>query len=290
MRVCLLYSERAGDGISSARLRGLLAESGHELMHLVDKDDDLEQVLDDSIELVVAAGGDGTVRRAASALAGRDVPLAVLPLGTANNIAKSLGIKGNARDMIARWSRARSSPLDLGVLHGTWGESRFIEGVGAGLVPGGIAAMLAQTDDDDEGTDSRLDRALRSYLDILSRLKPRRWTLSVDGARVDGAFLLVEALNMRSVGPNLVVSADVDPADGLLSVVTAGEEHRAALTDYLQSRLAGRETRLRLPTRRAKQIEIGGLHEIHVDDEVRHWPSMGTVSIGIEVAAIRVLV
>ncbi len=290
MRICLLYSGMAGDGVSSADLRALIEGCGHELMHIVEKDDDLEQALDESIELVVAAGGDGTVSRVAAAAAARGLPFTVLPLGTANNIALSLGIEGSLRDLVARWRLARSVTLDLGVLHGSWGESRFIEGVGAGWIPSGIAVMDAEPVPDNESADARLERALRRYLDVLARLKPRRWTLTIDGKALEGEFLLVEALNMRAVGPNLRLSRNVNPSDGRLSLVTAEEEHRPALAAYLQDRLEGRDGALDLPTRRAKQIDIDGLHEIHVDDDVRHWPSMGTVSISIEPGAVRVLV
>ena len=54
----------------------------------------LEKVLEDPGELVVVAAGDGGVRRVALALAGREIPMAILPTGTANNIAKSLGVSG----------------------------------------------------------------------------------------------------------------------------------------------------------------------------------------------------
>jgi len=290
MRISLLYNTDAGDGVSSAGLRDVIEGLGHEVIHVVEKDDDLEQALDHAVELVVAAGGDGTVSRVASALAGRETPFAVLPMGTANNIAKSLGIGGDLRDMIARWQRARTMALDLGVLHGSWGESRFIEGVGAGLVPSGIVAMESTPVSEGERADSKLDRAVRGYLEVLSRLKPRRWALTIDGKAIEGEFLLIEALNIRSVGPNLELARNVSPSDGYLSLVIAAEEHRKALAGYLEDRLAGRDGRLRLPTWRARHIDIDGLDEMHVDDEVRHWPSMGPVSIDIEPAAVRVLV
>src|SRR6185369_915874 len=89
-------------------------------------------------ELIVIAGGDGTVQRVATELAWRELPLAILPLGTANNIATSLGIEGPTEALVAGWATARRSPLDLGVATGPWGTRRFIESVGGGLVSNGI--------------------------------------------------------------------------------------------------------------------------------------------------------
>jgi diacylglycerol kinase family enzyme len=53
---------------------------------------ELEQARQDGYDLVVAAGGDGTVSLVASNLVGSDIPLGILPVGTANVLALELGI------------------------------------------------------------------------------------------------------------------------------------------------------------------------------------------------------
>ena len=89
MRVSLMYNEDAGDGLSNDDLVDEIRRSGHDVVHLVDNPTAFARTLDDSIDLAVTAGGDGTVRSAAVSLAGRPIPLAILPFGTANNIAFS---------------------------------------------------------------------------------------------------------------------------------------------------------------------------------------------------------
>jgi diacylglycerol kinase family enzyme len=289
MKISLLFNESAGDGVSSDWLCDTMRKAGHGPIRLVEKDE-FDQVLRDSPELVVAAGGDGTVRRAAEALAGRGIPLAILPLGTANNIARSVGIDGSLAKLIDRWHDARRRPLDLGVVRGAWGEHRFVEGVGGGLIPAGIAAMQAEPEDDDEDADARVARALRRYRDVLSRLRPRRWTVTVDGSTQEDEFLILEVLNIRSVGPNLVLFPDADTSDGYLSVVSAQEEHRKELTDYLQCLIHGRACRVSLPRTLARHIKVEGWEQIHVDDRLFNSPDVGTVSIDIEAAALDVLV
>ena len=57
--------------------------------------------LDDPGDLAVVAGGDGTVAKVAIGVADTDTPTAaVLPLGTANNIGKALGVFGDIRDLV----------------------------------------------------------------------------------------------------------------------------------------------------------------------------------------------
>jgi diacylglycerol kinase (ATP) len=292
VKISLIYHEDAGDGVFVEHLRHLLERAGHHLVQVVERDADLESALAGPTELIVAAGGDGTVWRAARALAGRGRPLAILPLGTANNIARSLGIGGSLAELVDSWKDAPRHPLDLGVACGEWGETRFVEAIGSGLITAGIAAMEREpAPHADEDADAKLARAVRTYRDVLSRLAPRRWRFTADGEEVDGEFVLLEVLNINSVGPNLVLSPDGDPSDGHLDVVTAGEAERAEIDDYLGQRIAGRDARLSLPTRRARRVEICGWEDMHLDDQVssRSRAGASSIRIGIEPAAVQLL-
>jgi diacylglycerol kinase (ATP) len=127
MRVALLYNRDAGEGVSLSQVRETLERHGHTIVRVVENDADSGRLLDEPVDLVVAAGGDGTVSTAARFLVGRGMPLAILPLGTANNIACSLGINGSIQQASFNWSLARRQPLDVGVASGPWGVSRFLE-------------------------------------------------------------------------------------------------------------------------------------------------------------------
>jgi diacylglycerol kinase family enzyme len=201
-----------------------------------------------------------------------------------------LGLHESIPELIARWKDGRYVPFDIGTVQGGWGETRFVEGVGGGLISAGIAAMIAAPPrDKGHRTEDKLIRAVRKYRDVLTRLLPRRLSLTVDDELVQGEFIVAEVLNIAPVGPNIVLSPEADSSDGVLTVVTAEEQHRAAIDDYLRLRLEGQEPRLSLPTRRASHVEIHGWHEIHVDDEVRSGASVETVSLRIEAAATLVL-
>ena len=105
---------------------------------------DLSRLRRDAIDALVVAGGDGTVSQAAGALVGGHVPMAILPLGTANNIAVSLGLDRPLPELIAGWPAARRRALDVGMARGDWGERLFLEAVGTGLIPWGMAAVDAE--------------------------------------------------------------------------------------------------------------------------------------------------
>ena len=290
MKIALLHSAEAGDSVSPEILRQAVEGAGHRLVGLFEPHIDIEAVRACSPELVVAAGGDGIVWRAATVVHGRDIPLAIVPLGTANNVATSLGVAGGLDDLAAGWHSAERRPIDLGLLRGARGESRFLEGVGGGLVARAINALSRRGGQEPIDPDARITGALRRYREILAEMTPAPVSLSLDGQPIDGEFLLVEALNIRAVGPNLVLAPAADPSDGQLEVVMALEEHRGEIDRYLRRRGEGRDGPLELPTRRARTVEVDGWGEMHIDDEARLGSSMGTVSLTVEPGALCVLV
>jgi hypothetical protein len=106
VRVVLIHDPSAGDEDHPAPdLVRRIEDGGHEVVADVAGRKALRDALGAPCDLVVAAGGDGTVNAAAQVLAGTGVPLTVIPLGTANNIAATLGCAGDAAELIAGWER-----------------------------------------------------------------------------------------------------------------------------------------------------------------------------------------
>jgi diacylglycerol kinase family enzyme len=254
-----------------------------------DREAAIGELIDERTELLVVAGGDGTVAAAARLLAGRPIPVAILPVGTANNIAKTLQGEPSNEQLAASWETAARRRFDLGWARGPWGERRFLEGVGIGLVPATIASIYNTPLEADDAA-SKLACATRRYFQVLEDLPPRRCTLELDGREMTGDFILAEVLNTRSVGPNLVIAPDADPSDGRFCVVSAEEEHRDMLAGHLQDLLQGREGRLSLPTVSAREVAIRGLVDAHVDDEIVRASLLEPITIGLEPHAVEFLV
>jgi diacylglycerol kinase (ATP) len=290
MKIALIHNASSGRRVSPDSLRELITREGHELVRVIEHSADASRLADPPAELVVAAGGDGTVAEAMRVIAGRGVPMAVLPLGTANNIAFTLGLGGPLEAQVRGWHDAPAHPFDLGVLQDASGPRPFIEGVGGGLVEACLTSFHRRPLRRGEPAPWQLVRALRRYQQALARLRPRPWSLRVDGNPLSGEFLLVEVLNIRAVGPNLELAPSASPKDGALTVVTAREADRAALADYIAGRLAGSDGRLRLATASAYCVDIDDPQALHVDDELASFPPGAAVSIRIQAGAVHVLV
>jgi len=288
MKIAMLFNQRAGRGTSLGALRQMLARAGHEVVRVIEHRDQAAHLADPPAELVVAAGGDGTFAAAARALAGSSIPLALLPIGTANNMAFTLGVDGPEEEIAAGWHTARRQPLDLGTVRGDWGTRRFVEGMGGGLVEACMRTIQKRPVGSDEPPPRQVARALRRYLNTLARLQPRAWKFAVNGAWRSGEFLLVEVLNAAAVGPNLELDPRASTSDGQLTVVTAAEAHRDMLATYLADRLAGRDSLLQLPSEPATQVELVTPHPLHIDDALVD-ASMMPLSIEVEPAAVTVL-
>ncbi len=239
---------------------------------------------------MVAAGGDGTVATVARELAGRGEPMAILPLGTANNVARGFGWTGTFDEIIGSWQLDRACDADLGIARGPFGTRRFLESIGGGLVTRVIADMDAHPTAGDMPPDTQLALAIERYARVMASLVPRPWTLRIDGTKVEGDFLLVEVLNARSVGPNFEVAGDSDPCDGLFTVALARDAHRDALRDYWAARRRGDvPPPPALERILARHVDIIATAEIHVDDEVFTRDDAGHVSVAVDPGAVRIL-
>ena len=297
MQIALIYNPASGRRVSLESLRELIEGEGHELVRVIEHASDCAPLAEPPAELVVAAGGDGTVAEAMRAINGRGVPLAVLPLGTANNIAFTLGVDGPLERLVRSWHDAPACPFDIGVLQGVPIQQfapsvvdGFVEGMGGGLVEACLASFRRRPLRRGETPSWQLVRALRRYAQTLVRLRPRRWSWTIEGSARTGDLLLLEVMNTRVVGPNLEFAPKASPSDGLLTVVTAREADRPALAAYIADRLAGRDARLELPSEPARCVDILDPGTLHVDDTLVHVPPGATASIRVQAAAVTVLV
>lgn len=278
MRVTLIHNTGAGDGDGhdARALQALIRDAGHEVQYQSLGDDTWSAVLDSPADVVAVAGGDGTVGRVAKKMIGRRTPLAPLPLGTANNISKTLGLTELTLEEIVRgWSHARRVTFDAGVARGPWGARYFVEGVGVGLFARTISAadesktLAALTD-----RKARIAYALEMLRERLARASPHALKLTIDGNDASGEYVLFEAMNMEFVGPNLYLAPDIQPADGLLDLVLVSVDERDKLRKTLAQWSDGERAHPDLPRQRARVIELEwDGSAVHFDDEA--WPPEG---------------
>src|SRR5437868_10649078 len=103
-RAILIHNEKAGDKRHEREaLVDLLERAGYSVSYFTAKQCDLGEALGHPAEVIVSASGDGTVASVVLDAISDRQPSAVLPIGTANNIATSLGIGGKIEDSTDGW-------------------------------------------------------------------------------------------------------------------------------------------------------------------------------------------
>ena len=174
--------------------------------------------------LVAVAGGDGTIREAATALAGTGIPLAIVPAGTGNVFASALGIPRHAASA-TRWiETGRLDRLDVGTA--SWGrvdpsapgddvgQMGFVVACGVGF----DARVMAAATPEMKRRLGFLAYAVGAMREA-SRLRPVAFRIEADDEVHEVHGLVVLIANCGQLIPGLVGPRHpIDPADGLLDV------------------------------------------------------------------------
>ena len=121
----LIFNPNAGgDSLHAEDLLDALRDAGFDPAYTpTESEEELKPLLDKTEGLVVAAGGDGTLRAVALHLIEkRGVELALIPLGTANNIANTLNLSGEPTDLICTLEGCGRASLRRGPGRGPLGH------------------------------------------------------------------------------------------------------------------------------------------------------------------------
>jgi diacylglycerol kinase (ATP) len=268
-----------------------LQRAGHEVDWTSLKHHRLTDPAVRAFDLVVAAGGDGSVGRTARQLVGSAVPIAVLPLGTANNLASILDAgKHDLVDRIDEWSIV---PFDAGTIEFEGKRNWFFEGFGIGAFAE-VAAKLTEQDKagvEHESREAELARDLSALHEQLRTQPPTEAEVHLDGRVIYSSFLMLEVLNIGMLGPKVELAAGVDPSDGFLDVVLVEESERRRVTKYLEELKNPERPAPPFTAIRAREIRIklasGAI--AHLNGETMDLPSSSDIRLGVQAHAVRFL-
>lgn len=191
-----------------------------------------KEALEDDRDLVIAVGGDGTVRAVAESLAGSDAALGIVPQGTGNLLARNLEVP--LTNMTAALERIRDGEpqrIDLGWVSYDGAEHAFAVMVGFGI----DAQMLVETDDDLKSKAGWL-----AYVEAMGRAlagtEMTDITLAIDGEKAvaaRGHTMLIGNCGMIQGGIRLLPDALID--DGKLDVLMISADGALQWLDTLRS-------------------------------------------------------
>jgi diacylglycerol kinase (ATP) len=161
------------------------------------------------VDVVAAAGGDGTVNEVVNGLDGYDVPLGIIPLGTANDFARQVGIPPDADHAMDVILQRKPRRLDTASLNGR----RFLN-----VSVGGVGAeATAETPPEAKESLGPVAYAI-SGMRKLADFRAGRATFTGDNFSYDGEFLMFAVGLTRSTGGGTMVTPMASTTDGLLDL------------------------------------------------------------------------
>jgi len=213
-------------------------------------------------DMLILGGGDGTISSLVDHIVGSDIPLGLLPLGTANSFARTLGIPFDLDEAINIIAAGHRRRIDLGMID----DDYFANSAAIGMSP-----LIAKTIPHQlKRFGGRAGYALWAAVQS-ARFEPFRVTVTVDG----GARAILSALEVRIAngsyhgGTRVVEQAKVDSGEIVVQVVE-GETHGRLALNWLAT-LAGSDLRHQLTREfrgRAIRIETNPPLPISIDGEV----------------------
>lgn len=216
-------------------------------------------------DAVAVNGGDGTVMEVASGLMNTNVPLAILPGGTANVMSVELAVPSDiaqACALLCDQDMGMIRPVDMGQV----GDHTFMLRVGMGLE----ATMV-------EGADRDLKSRVGTLAYILSALQAlnnpplARYLLTLDDKEIEVEGITCMVANSGSMGtPGLRLAPNIDVSDGLLDVLVIRRGDLGALLSVAASVVAGNENAEPLQHWQARNVRVvaAPIQSVQVDGEI----------------------
>lgn len=214
------------------------------------------------IDLVIAGGGDGTLNGVAQLLHGGELPLGILPLGTANDLARTLGIRPDLDHAVDVILAGHIRRLDLGEVNG-----RVFFNVASLGYSVELAKSLTSEAKKRWGTFGYAIAAMR----VLGQMRPFTVFIEEGGVTRRAKTLQVAVGNGRFYGGGMVVEESARPDDGALDVYSLEFENwwqLPAIVPALRRGQQGRHPAVRTLKTNELTIRARRPHQVNADGEI----------------------
>lgn len=217
MKCVFLYNRKSGNGRIRRKLKLVerVLKRRFQCVDMVETDtaDGLSEAvrgLSETYDVIVFAGGDGTFHRVLQGAVGSKAVFGYLPLGTINDVARSLGIPRTVRGALSVIEKGYSAPLDCMKV----GENRYAMYIAAAGIFTDVPYRTPQESKRAFGSIAYLAEGVK-----LNYMPPSfRFCLKCGHTEIEGSAVLAMVLNGRSVA-GLPVNRDATMMDGLLEAV-----------------------------------------------------------------------
>jgi diacylglycerol kinase (ATP) len=214
------------------------------------------------VDMVILGGGDGTLNSAAAALQDTQLPFGVLPLGTANDFARTIGVPRDLARAAQIIIDGHRRPVDLGEVNGHF----FFNVASIGF----SAALARQLTAEAKRRWGTLGYALAAF-NLLRQSRPFTVEIDHDGTIERVKTVQISVGNGRFYGGGMTVEKDAAPDDGRLDVYSLEIDHwweLLALAPSLRRGTHGNWRKVRAFSATDLVIRTKRPHDINADGEI----------------------
>ncbi|MDP2386094.1 MAG: YegS/Rv2252/BmrU family lipid kinase [Bacteroidota bacterium] len=166
-----------------------------------------ERVLTGGFTIAVAVGGDGTVNQLAATLNNTNIALGILPFGSGNGLARSIGVPMDIKAALNQIERGKVNRIDSGTINNI--PFFCTSGIGFDAHIGNLFA-------------SSTTRGFSTYFKIIRRelfsYKPKTYELTIDGEKIKREAFLITFANAGQYGNDFYIAPLADMRDGILHI------------------------------------------------------------------------
>jgi len=242
-----------------------------------------KKAADEHVDLVIAAGGDGTVHAVARGLIKREPTLAIIPMGTMNNLAHSLGIPLPLEAACAIIAKGETRVIDVGIIN----EQAFLEVAGIGIE----ALLFPAAEEFKSPGFLPMVRGVIDGLRVLLTYKATKIGISFDDKkRRPYQAIQVTICNAPFYGIHFQSAPNILMDDGLLDVVIFKNFSKLEYIRHAMSISQGRRVfQPKITHRRVKSLRISTDHPVEIQaDGVPHGHTPAVVTVAPGTMRVRV--
>lgn len=240
------------------------------------------QAASNGYDLVIAAGGDGSIFEVSNGLVGTDTCLGVIPVGTENVLAREMGVPLNPLAACQHMLKTSPRVIDVGQL----ADQYFVCFAGIGF-DAHVAHRL---------NSARKKRfgALAYFLTSAERLgtyrkAPHQAKITIDDQVIESEFLILVVSNIRTYGGGLIPAPNAKIDDGLLDVcLFPAADYLNIMTNMMATRSGKHLGRVGIQYFQGKEIliETGDQEQIQLDGDA--WPGNSPFKLSVRPQSLRV--
>lgn len=277
-KIILYYNDTAGNyQLGDEKLTALLNDYGYHVIGAVPIEKGFKLRDNTQTDVIVIAGGDGSIRNVCLHLLNNNYQnetLAILPFGTANNIALHLGyhLKSSLSQICKKWDEKIVTHFDIGNCQIENESFPFVEGFGIGIFPALIRTMENMVYSPKILPSNEMKIAIKKLYKSMFHTDGIKCILRFNEKIVEDDFLLIETMNIRSLGPRWNIAPKANCEDGYFDLVYITLSQKPKLVSYLKLLAKGITPPFPFKSVRVKKMKIkvtAPLNAIcHVDDQL----------------------